>query len=150
VQTPIIDPTDFSKRFETVMDAFGHAFGDLEETSRQKFAWLRRKMDAINIASPREELFEALDALDIGLSAKERAWIRKMRNVVLHNGYHGDESDEAGLRINSEAAALFANVFARALLRRLGFSGRYLDAVSYEDRYALDTAPAYPLLPDAP
>lgn len=150
MQTPIIESADFSNRIEPMTAAFADAFGDLDETDHQKFVWLKKKFASLNIASPREELFKALDDLGIGLSTKERSWIRKMRNVVLHNGYHGDESQETNLRINSEAAGLFVNVFARALLKRLGFSGRYLDAASYEDRYVLDTAPPYSLLPDTP
>lgn len=73
-----------------------------------------------------------------------------MRNVVLHTGFNGDESQEENLRLNGEAAAVFANVFARALLKRLGFAGRYVDAVSYEDRFDLATAPPYPLLDEDP
>ena len=150
MQTPIIEPADFRKRIEPMTVAFAEAFDDLDETDHQKFVWLKKKFTSLNIASPREELFKALDDLGIGLSTKERSWIRKMRNVVLHNGYHGDESQETNLRVNSEAAGLFVNVFARALLKRLGYSGRYLDAASHEDRYGLDTAPPYPLLPDTP
>lgn len=95
---------------------------------------------------PREELFAALEPLDIGLSRTERKWIGRMRNGVLHSGHHGDESVVEDLRVNAQAANLFANVYARARLRMLGFTGHYRDAVSVTKNLALDVAPDYPLL----
>lgn len=139
--------SDFDERIVPVREAFDAAFGDLalDDGRRETYDWVNRKFENLNIAGPREELFAALDALDIGLSPTERSWIRKMRNGILHSGHHGDESIVEDLRVNAEAAEMFANVYARAMLRMLGFTGRYRDAVSGES-LPLDAAPEYPLL----
>jgi hypothetical protein len=144
-RTSIID--DFDQRIVPVREAFEAAFGDLagDDHRRKSYDWLSRKFDSLNVAGPREELFAALGALDIGVSRTERSWIRKMRNGILHTGHHGDESIVEDLRVNAQAADLFANVYARAMLRMLGFTGLYRDAVSYET-LPLNTAPEYPLL----
>jgi hypothetical protein len=141
---------DFDRRIAPVRDAFEAAFADLakHESQRESYEWLSRKFASLNIASPREELFAALQPLDIGLSRTERKWISRMRNGVLHSGHHGDESIVEDLRVNAQAADLFANVYARALLRMLGFTGRYRDAVSGTENLALNAAPDYPLLVD--
>jgi hypothetical protein len=139
---------DFEQRIVPVHDAFEAAFGDLATDCRlrEKYDWLRRKFERLNVASPREELFAALEPLDIGITPTERRWIGKMRNGVLHSGHHGDESVIEDLRVNAQAADLFANVYARALLRMLGFTGQYRDAVSGTTNLALNAAPDYPLL----
>ncbi|MDB5070438.1 MAG: hypothetical protein JWM87_1549 [Candidatus Eremiobacteraeota bacterium] len=144
--TAIID--EFDQRVGPVRDAFEAAFGDLaaDDRRRENYEWLCRKFANLNVASPREELFAALEPLDIGLSRTERRWISRMRNGVLHSGHHGDESIVDDLRVNAQAANLFANVYARALLRMLGFTGRYRDAVSGTRNLALNVAPHYPLL----
>lgn len=145
---PIIDSDDYTARNAPVLAAFDEAFGDFALTDLDKFRWLRRKIVNLNIASPREELFTALDALDIGLNEKEKTWVRKMRNGVLHSGFYGDETSLPSLRKNAQAAALFANLYARAFLRRLGFTGPYKDAESGSRKLALSAVPDYPLLDD--
>jgi hypothetical protein len=90
--TPII--ADFGKRIAPVREAFQSAFGDLATDERQSenYKWFRRKFDRLNVAGPRQELFDTLEPLNIGLSMTERNWISKMRNGILHSGHHGDES----------------------------------------------------------
>ena len=55
--TTILEKTDFSKRIKTVLAAYASAFGDLEETELEKFRWLTKKLESLNVASLREELF---------------------------------------------------------------------------------------------
>jgi hypothetical protein len=143
VQTPILAINEFEGRIRPVLDAYDESFAAIDFNTRGR---LRRKIERANEASPQEELFAVLRSLNIGLSPKEVTWIRKMRNVVLHSGYHGDEADSVILSQNDQAAQLFANVYSRSLLRMLGYTGRYLDAVSGTETLPLDEAPPYPLL----
>jgi hypothetical protein len=143
---PIISDDVFTERIALVLDAFDQAFLDIESTEVSKRERLRLKLVNLNLSSPRDELFSVLESLNIGLSDKEKSWIRKMRNGILHSGFHGDDSEHDVFQVNIQAADLFANVYARAMLRKLGFSGRYRDAVSGSETLQLDVAPDYPLL----
>ncbi len=144
-RTPIIP--DYNTRAVNLRTAFDAAFADLANNPEweERYAWLRRKFDSLNVAGPREEIFDVLDSLGIALSKTERIWISKMRNGILHNGHHGNESVIEDLQINAQAADLFANVYVRSMLRLLKYSGPYRDFVSNE-RFALNAAPRYPLL----
>jgi hypothetical protein len=138
--------TDFASRIKPVLETFDDAFGDLNagqgaaERSR-----IRTKIEQANMMSPRQELFEFLERLDIGFQSFEKKMIDSYRNGILHVGHKGDEAEFNTLQANSEAASTLANLFHRGLLRQLGYDGQYRNARDGRS-HNLREAPKYALL----
>lgn len=132
-RTPMPHVPDFGARIGRVLAAFDAAFADIEDAEgKSERHRIRDKIKDANLVSPRQELFDLLKSLVIGFGKEDRELIDSYRNGILHSGYHGDESDPDNLDENSKAAAEYANLFHRALLRKLGFTGPYRDARSFE------------------
>jgi hypothetical protein len=142
-RTPMAHVPDFGERMRPVLASFEAAFaGVADHEARSELDRIRDKIRYANLISPRQELFALLESLDIGFGKLDRDLIGGYRNGILHSGYYGDESDLDDLRENAKASNEYANLFHRAVLRKLGFSGQYRDARTRES-FNLCDAPSY-------
>ncbi len=111
---------------------------------------MRAALAAVGISGPRaNQLVARLDGMNESSSSKRQAafWrhvnivlteeeraVLRTRHSVVHEGHVGDDVDEATLLLNDRRSRILANLFNRAMLRLLGWSGPYRDALSGEER----------------
>ncbi len=142
---PMPGVIEFADRMVSVMKAFDLAFENLpsgSHSSPSEKDRIRQKLVEANLQSPRQEVFEFFEDLDIGFQRFEKKLINYFRNGVLHVGHTGDESEKVILERNDRAANGIANIYHRAFLRVLGFEGLYRDAHDHE-QYELREVPDY-------
>jgi hypothetical protein len=80
------------------------------------------RLDGLNQSSSSKRQAAFWRHVDIDLTEEERAVLRT-RHSVVHEGYVGDDGDEAILLLNDRRSRILANLFNRAMLRLLGWSG---------------------------
>jgi hypothetical protein len=72
---------------------------------------------------------------------KEEVSVLATRHDVVHEGHVGDDADEGTLLLNDRRSGILANLFNRAMLKLIGWTGPYRDALSGEERDLVPTNP---------
>ena len=132
----------FTDRLAPVLEAFDEAFKGVNERERNI---MREKLADLNNASPREDVFRFLAGLGTPATPLEQNVYIAFRNGLLHSGHKGNERERDILMRNDQAAHLMANMYHRAFLKALGYSGKYCDSVTRQS-LSLEESPEYPLL----
>lgn len=125
-ELPIIDRTLFKqliKPVRQVLDLALRAFVVPPDQAKQ----LRDKLDNLNKVSARRRQHSFWQAVGISLTPEELE-ILDTRHEVVHEGHLGEDRGRDALLENYRRSNVLANLFNRAFLTMLGWSGTYRDA----------------------
>jgi hypothetical protein len=141
-QAHILNQEIFNKLLPSIRAAVDEAIAreNVAEADAQK---IRNKLAGLNNAGAAQRQRDFWSALAIDLT-KEEVHVLERRHEVVHEGHVGSERTPKGLWGNYRRSAILANLFNRAMLKLLGWTGPYLDATKFDGSRELSLSEGTP------
>jgi hypothetical protein len=129
-QANILDLEIFNRLLPSIREAIDEALAreNVVGADAQK---IRNKLAGLNNAGAAQRQRDFWASLAIDLTEEEDE-VLKRRHEVVHEGHVGSERTAESLWGNYRRSAVLANLFNRAMLKLLGWTGPYLDATDFK------------------
>lgn len=145
-QVHILDNEAFQRVIKPARDATVAALAS-EGVPQDKTTKILNKLEGLNNASAAQRQRDFWTQVGVALT-KEEADVLDTRHEVVHEGHVGSERTAEQLWDNYRRGCILANLFNRAMLTLLGWTGPYLDATDNRQKRELPlthgTPPAGP------
>lgn len=134
-QARIIDNALFQRVLKPVREATKNALA-AEAVPDDEAKKIMNKLQGLNNASAEQRRRDFWTDLGVTLTDDERT-VLESRHEVIHEGHVGSERTSEALWDNYRRSGVLANLFNRAMLALLGWSGPYLDATTTDEHVEL-------------